>query len=188
MKNYVLRYMPLLYKDNTEMVALYGAEKNIYIELDNVRRTLYNNMYINSANLDAIKKYEKTYEIMPDSSLTLEQRRQIIINKLMFRPPFTRQRIEAILDSYYGNGNYALIVYPTTYTILIDPDIEDWSVYYTVLNLLRQLIPSNMVLLYGMPYTYIYLRRNHTYESMQEFTYGDLSQYVDAMNTLSDVV
>lgn len=188
MKNYVLRYTPEPYKDNTEMLSLYGAEKNIYIEVDDARRTLYNNMYINSANLDAIKKYEKTYEIIPDSSLTLEQRRQIIINKLIFRPPFTRQRIKAILDFYYGAGNYALIIYPTIYTILIDPDILDWSIYNNVISLLRQLIPSNMVLLYGMPYTYIYLRRNHTYESLQEFTYGDLSQYVDAMNTYSNVV
>ena len=179
--------------DHAQHMAILEAVLPLHEELESIvllhkKAALEKNELDDSIN-KLIDVDERFYRAVALLSLFLELRDQFgEFNKILFRPPFTQQRIEAILDSYYGSGNYALIVYPTTYTILIDPDIEDWSVYYTVLNLLRQLIPSNMVLLYGMPYTYIYLRRNHTYESMQEFTYGDLSQYVDAMNILSDVV
>lgn len=188
MKNYVLRYTPEPYKDNNEMLALYGAEKNIYIDVYNARRTLYNNLYINSANLDAIKKYEKTYEIIPDSSLTLEQRRQTIINKLILKPPFTRHRLKEILDLYYGEDKYIFIIYPTRYEIFIDPDIPDLSIYNNLMELFRTVFPVNMTLLFSMPYTYIYLKRYMTYGTMAELTYGELSQYANTMNISGNMV
>ena len=178
MKDYVNRYMPALYKENNEMKGLYGTEKDLFTEVDEVRRELYSNLFVSTANLDAIKTYEKEYNILADSSLTLEQRRQNVINELIFKPPFTRQRFGEILAMYYGEGNYAYTIYPETFSIMVDVKIEDPEVYETFNRMLRRIIPSNMTLLFAVPYMYLYLERNCTYQALEtEHTYGDLSQF-----------
>ena len=188
MPDYVVRYAPELYEGNTEMMALYEAQKNLFLELIEARKQLFGNLYVSSANLDGVKKYEETYEIVPDNSLSVEQRRSVILNKLVFRPPFTRNRIKEILDTYYGEGNYAFVIYPDIFTVLIDPDILDKGVYDYLSNLFREIIPANMTLLFGFPYMYIYLRRNYTYGLLASLTYGELSQYSGTMNLDSHVL
>ena len=183
MIDFVKRYMPKLYEGNNEMEGLYDAEKDLYDGADESRQSLYGNLYIATADLDAIRKYEKTYNILADSSLTLEQRREKIINELIFRPPFTRQRLKEILDMYYGAGNYAYAIYPDTFTVIIDIYMEDPNVYQSFNALMRKIIPANMTLIFAVPYMYLYLRRNYTYQTLAQHTYGELSQYNATVNT-----
>ena len=177
MKDYVRRYMPALYKGNNEMEGLYTTEHDLYSDVDSDRRIAYGNLYIATANLDAVRKYEKTYNIRADSSLTLEQRREKIINELIFKPPFTRQRLKEILDMYYGEGNYAYAIYPEIFTVIIDVKIGDSTIYEEFNKLLRKILPANMNLIFAIPYMYLYLERNYTYQSLSALTYGELSQY-----------
>ena len=182
MKDYVKRFMPSLYEGNNEMEGLYDTQKDLYEEVETDRQTLYNNLYIMTADLDAIKRYEKEYNIRADSSLTLEQRRQKIINELIFKPPFTRQRLKEILDMYYGAGNYAYAIYPDIFTVIIDIYLEDPALYASFNELMRKIIPANMTLLFAIPYMYLYLKRNYTYQTLAQHTYGELSQYSDTTN------
>ena len=185
MKDYVIRYRPQLYEGNNEMNALYKAQQDLYVEADTDKRTLRSNMFVNSADLDAIKKYERTYELKEDSDLTLEQRRANVINKIIFRPPFTRQRFNEILSSYYDEGHYVYDIYPNIFTVVIDIDVDDPEVYMAFNDMVRRLIPSNMTLILAIQYTYLYLRRNYTYESLAQHTYVELSQYSTMNNNIS---
>ena len=183
MIDFVKRYMPKLYEGNNEMEGLYDAEKDLYGDADESRQKLYGNLYIATADLDAIRKYEKTYNILADSSLTLEQRREKIVNELIFRPPFTRQRLKEILDMYYGAGNYAYAIYPDIFTVIIDVKILDPTVYANFNKLMRKIIPANMTLIFAIPYMYLYLERVYTYQSLAQHTYGELSQFADTVNS-----
>ncbi len=176
MSNYINRFVPAIMKNNDEMNSLYEVQAD---EIENVNddvKDVIDNCFIKSCNLNGISKWEKIYNLKSNSDYTLEQRKELLMNKLYFKPPFTRQRFMEILENVWGEGNYTFMLYPN-FELIIDIYTTDPLIYLKFQKYVRDVVPANIYLIFSVQYTYLYLNRNYTYNRLESLTYGDLSQY-----------
>ena len=177
MINYVKRYEPKVVQNNDEMNNLYGVHKQEVERLHGSLNQMRLNAYIQTMDIKHIRLWEKILKIKVDDSYTLQQRRSNVLNTLLFKPPFTRQRLNDILYNIWGKGNYQFEIFPDDFRVIIDVDTFDPVIYLQFRKLVRRIIPANMYLIFSIQYTYLFLQRNKTYNQLQELTYQELSQY-----------
>jgi hypothetical protein len=159
------------------MEALYNVEneeiQNFHTEIKNT----IDNCFIETMNATGIKREEELREIKANAYNTLEQRREIILNKILYRPPFTLNNVNEILTNIWGAGNYIWHFYPEDYRLIVDIDTNDPTIYLQFSNQVRQMVPANIYLILSIQYTHLYLARKFTYENLEELTHEELSQY-----------
>ena len=177
MINYVKRYEPKIVQNNDEMNNIYGVHKQEVERLQGSMNQMRLNAYVQSMDIQHTKKWEKILNIRSNDTYTLQQRRDNVLNTLLFKPPFTRQRLNDTLYNIWGEGNYQFEIYPDDFRVIIDIDTQDPVIYLQFTKLVRRVIPANMFLIFSIQYTYLFLQRNKTYNQMQELTYQELSQY-----------
>ena len=177
MVNYVKRYEPKVVQNNDEMNNLYGVHKQEVERLHGSLNQMRLNAYIQTMDIKHIRLWEKILKIKIDDSYTLQQRKSNVLNTLLFKPPFTRQRLNDTLYSIWGEGNYQFEIFPDDFRVIIDIDTFDPVIYLQFTKLVRRIIPANMYLIFSIQYTYLFLQRNKTYNQLQELTYQELSQY-----------
>ena len=177
MVNYVKRYEPKVVQNNDEMNNLYGVHKQEVERLHGSLNQMRLNAYIQTMDIKHIRLWEKILKIKVDDSYTLQQRRSNVLNTSLFKPPFTRQRLNDTLYNIWGEGNYQFEIFPDDFRVIIDIDTFDPVIYLQFTKLVRRIIPANMYLIFSIQYTYLFLQRNKTYNELQELTYQELSQY-----------
>lgn len=174
---YVKRFSPKLLKDNKTMDAIYSVQLE---EIENLLYELFvvfNNNFISSLNLKGIQLWEKLLELESNSKLNINLRRELILTKRRFSPPFTRQNLQAILESVWGKGNFIFEIFPDEYQLIIDISTDEPEIYLKFQNYIRNLIPANMYVIFAIQYTYLYLNRNKTYSQLEDIDYEELSRY-----------
>ena len=175
--DYVNRYKPSVLKGNDTTDALFDVEKEEVEKLYGTRKKIFDNLFIETMDVEGIARQEEFFNIKPNAFQTLEERRMIVLNKLLYRPPFTRQNFQKILENIWGKGKYIFQIYPDDYRIVIDIDTNNPVVYLQFSQQIREVIPANLYLVLSIQWTHLYLGRNYTYQRMEEKTYGELSEY-----------
>lgn len=174
---YVKRFSPELLKDNKTMNAIYSVQleeiENLLYELF----TVFDNNFVSSLNLKGIQLWEKLLGLESNSKLSVNLRHELILTKRRFRPPFTRQNLQVILESVWGKGNFIFEIFPEEYQLIIDIHTNEPEVYLKFQNYIRNLIPANMYVIFAIQYTYLYLNRNKTYSQLEDIDYKELSRY-----------
>lgn len=176
-KNYVKRFSPPFVKDNDTIQSIYEVERE---EMENFHDEILiniDNTYIQSLNISGIQKWEKVLHLESNAELPLDTRHELILTKRRFRPPFTRQNLQNILESVWGKGNYLFEIYPNEFELIIDIHTNYPEVYIKFQDYIRSLIPANMYVIFAIQYTYLYLLRNMNYNEASVLTYGELSKY-----------
>ena len=109
---YVKRFSPELLKGNKTMNAIYSVQleeiENLLYELF----TVFDNNFVSSLNLKGIQLWEKLLGLESNSKLSVNLRHELILTKRRFRPPFTRQNLQVILESVWGKGNFIFEIFP----------------------------------------------------------------------------
>lgn len=177
MPDYVKRIAPKVLEGNDTADALYTVEAEEIGKLRGTARRVIDNCFIKTMDALGIQRTEELYEVKKNAYLTLDQRREIILNKILYRPPFTLRNLHNILSNVWGEGNYIWNFYPEDYRLIVDIDTNDPLIYLQFSNQVRKIIPANIYLILSIQWTHLYLGRNYTYERMEELTYGTLSEY-----------
>ena len=177
--NFVERFAPKVMQDNETMKALYGVQKDEIQSVHDEIQINIDNTFMQSLNLYGIQKWEKILNLESNADLDINTRQELLLTKRRFRPPFTRQNLQKILESVWGEGNYTFEIYPNTYELTIDIHTNSPEVYLKFQKYIRSLIPANMYVIFSVQYTYLYLFRNLSYNNLERLTYGELSQYAD---------
>lgn len=177
--NYVSRYTPKIMENNDTMTSMYAVEGDEVKKLHGTIHEIINNLFIMTADVNGIQRWERFFNIKPNALHTLEERRMIVLNKVLYRPPFTRQRLMEILENVWGKGKYVYKLLPDEYKLIIDINTNNPVIYLQFSDLLRRIIPANIYLVLSIQYTYMYLKRNFTYDKLKNdgYTYGELSKY-----------
>ena len=177
MTNYVKRYEPKVVQNNDEMNNIYGVHKEEIEKLHESLNQMRLNAYVQSMDINHIKNWEKILNIKSNDSYTLQERRECVLYKLLFKPPYTRLSLKNVLHDIWGEGKYQFDIYPDEFKVIIDIDTTNPNVYLQFTKLIRRIIPANMHLIFSIQYTYLFLNRNKLYNQMQELTYEELSQF-----------
>mgnify|MGYP002624862398 FL=1 len=175
--DFVERFSPEIMKPNDTMQSLYGCQKEEMQNLHYSIKNTINNNFISEINLDGIIKWEKLLDLEVNAELDLNTRKELILVKRRFRPPFTRQNLQKILESVWGDGNYTFEIYPNEFQIIIDIHTNYPEVYLKFQDYIRSLIPANIYVIFSVQYTYLYLNHTYTYNDLSTLTYRELSKY-----------
>lgn len=175
--NYVKRFEPDIMKENNTMNCLYDIQKQEISELNSAIDIVINNTFFESLNYYGIIKWEKVLQLESKSNIDLNIRRELLLTKRRFRPPFTRQNMMKTLVSIWGEGNFTFEIFPNIYEIIIDIHTNSPEVYLKFQTYVRNLIPANLYVIFSIQYTYLYLYRYYNYNNLSTFTYEELSKY-----------
>ena len=85
MINYVKRYEPKIVQDNDEMNNIYGVHKQEVERLQGSINQMRLNAYVQSMDIQHIKMWEKILNIRSNDTYTLQQRRENVLNTLLFK-------------------------------------------------------------------------------------------------------
>ena len=172
-----MKNIPDFVKNNNDMNSLYDVQQSEIDLLNNSIDSVIDNLFISSSDIDGVRRYEKFFNIKVNALYTLEERKMIILNKVLYRPPFTKQRLTEILENIWGKGKYIYEIYPDEFKIIIDIDTNNPAICLQFSKQVRNIIPANLYLILSIQYTYIYLKRNYTYGKLSALTYEELSRY-----------
>lgn len=177
---YVERFAPEAVKGNDTMKALYATEKGEITEfIDNLLQTV-NNAFLKTADFDRLVQWEKLLKMTPYEDDDVENRRMNIIQKMAFKPPYTRQNFASILRDIWGEGDYTFEINPDEFVVVIDIRANDPQLYLSFQETIRNIIPANMDVIFSIQYTHLYLNHQYTYGSLSKdpkMTYGEMSKY-----------
>lgn len=167
---------PKIYKDNDTLNLLYSIQSDELQRIRNKMIEIYNNSTIEKCDDKYIDRWEEILDVSAISTI-LSERKEQCLNKLKYRPPFTRHKLRELLVQLYGENNFTFEIDYDLCQVIIDIFELDWEFYLLFLDEVRAIIPANMNILYAIMYTYIYLYRYYTYGELKKFTYGELGQY-----------
>lgn len=184
--SYVKRFAPKLLEGNETTDALYDVQSEEVEKIQGEVKRIFDNCFIKTMDVLGIQREEELHEIKANAYHTLEQRREVVLNKILYRPPFTMKNLRQILVNIWGEGNFVYRFYPEDYRLIVDIDTNDPIIYLQFSKQVRNIIPANIYLILAIQYTHLYLGRNYTYERMEELTYDELSQY-KSLDGLPDV-
>jgi len=153
----VHRFRPLVTKENITFDALYGVESDEISKVVKDSKQIFDNEFIQTANLEGIERFEKIYEINSNSTYSTEERRNIVYNKMVYKPPFTRQRFRELLKNIVGNNNFSFEIKPEDFTVIVSIPMTDRNIYSQYVKRIREIVPANLLLILSTPYTYLYL-------------------------------
>lgn len=174
----IKRYIPKVLQENDTMDSIYSTQEDEINKLNETSMEVFHNNFVKTCDLKGVKKYEEILKIKPDVDFDLEYRKQKILDKLTYRPPFTKQRFQSILERIWGVENFLFKILPDKFQVIIDINTNNPKYYISYSTIIRNVIPANMYLILSLQYTYLYLQRNYTYSKLnQSMTYEELSKY-----------
>lgn len=138
------KYLPTFISSVKEFKEL---DKVVSIELDEIHAKLeqiQNNQFIESANDEGLRRYEKMLDIVHADDL--ETRKFNILNKYNSTIPFTLRWLNNTLTTTLGNGNFLLDMDYKRYTLTISIAACKEQHIETLYKDLRSKIPCNVVL------------------------------------------
>lgn len=180
MSDRVIRYSPKAERNNAVAQAVYGVDKDLLDEASAIAKEVFDSQFIQTTGIKGVRRYEKLFNLSAGPNDTLEQRKQAVLNKISYRPPFTRQTTGEMLDTLWGPGNYVYEIIPSDFQMIVDIDTDDPESYLKFQKELRRNIPANISLVMLLQYIHAYLKKYYTYgELNRKFTYEELSYYAN---------
>lgn len=167
----LIEYIPQMFQNIREYKAiLEEGEQHEFDSLwEEVDNTL-NNQFVGSANEAGVKRYEKILNISPKSTATLDERKFTIKSKLNEEIPFTLKILERKLKMLCGDDGYVIISIPEEYRLVVGLGLVAYNNYYDVENLLKKMVPANILIEISEIYNRHSALHGFTYEELEEYT------------------
>ncbi|MGG4344912.1 putative phage tail protein [Paenibacillus lautus] len=146
MSKRILPYLPVYYGEIVDFVELANTED---IELDNMDTAieqLFDDQFVMTSSLQAIKRREKMLGIQADPTReSLEFRKQRILNRYQTKPPFTIRWLQEQLDRLVGQGMTIVSVDVENFILYVTTNIENANVFKEVQHTVQTVKPANLV-------------------------------------------
>lgn len=140
----LLNLFPAFYKDILEIKELAATQNAMFNNLEIEFQKALNNQFINTCDVNYLKKYESLFNII-NTSDDIEFRRERLLNRMAMNIPFTLRGLKQKLDKIIGPDNYNIRVDYDNQTLYIESQIlsQVWAneTYITVNNIK----PANIV-------------------------------------------
>lgn len=141
----ILIHLPAYYKDIEDFMELANTESIELNLLDEAVDQLFNDQFVETSGLQAIKRREQMLGIQADPKTeSLEFRRRRILNRYQTKPPFTRRYLQRQLDMLVGPGMTVVTVDYAGRVLTITASIDNASVFKEVLRTVETIKPANM--------------------------------------------
>lgn len=144
-------YVPDIYDGVYEMQVLVDAENEIFDKALHETKLLSNNQFIVTADLDGIKRFEDSLNIVSNDNDTIADRRNRVLLRLYTREPFTMHYLNNLLNEItngessveYSTNPYYNFSFPI---ITVRQGESSQNIWEDVSNLIKRMSPLNVVL------------------------------------------
>ena len=173
---YLLNYLPPILHDKKEYIEIFKTEDVEVNKLFLNINSLFDNLFLESLNLQGVKRWEKILKITPKQSETLEDRRFRIITRYLTKLPYTKRSLHTILATLCGENGYKLNIDHKNFVIKVRVALRAKHKIDEVGFTLRKVVPANMILDIDLLYNNQKLLHALTHRHLAKFSYKGLRE------------
>ena len=165
--NLLSYWMPILRNLKEFQEIAKAEEPEIRLLLNAIDNTL-DNMFIETADENGIKRFESIMGLYPEVGDTLETRKFKALVKWSDEVPYTEEVLNSLLAVLCGEGSFTVKVDYAKYTLVVKLALASEDNVQAVKELLDRVVPANMI-------TKVTLFNTHS--TLSDFTHEQLAQY-----------
>jgi hypothetical protein len=169
----LIDYLPEFVGLFKEMQVLQGS---LTREVNDMVGSFYQSFYnafVNYTDDDGILMFEKMFGIVAESE-NIDDRRMAVLALINKALPYSYNGFVAMLDGLCGNGNYEIEMNYGEYTLTIRIGIAARAQYDTVNELIKQIVPANILCDLKILYNKYKTVGRLTYEQCAKKTFYEL--------------
>jgi len=166
----LIEYLPHIIRDVREYKAIMNdAEQPEMVDSWGAVEDAMNDQFIVDATENGVKRWEKILGIVPQATLTLDERKFTILTRINEQLPFTLRTLEESLKSLCGEDGYVVQLQANEYILVVKVALVAVQNYNDVERLLQRIVPANMIIQLSIIY--------NTHEVLEAFTHQRLHNY-----------
>ena len=128
-----------------EFPLLCDTEQREFDRLNSATDDVLNAQFVLTTGERGIERYEKIFNIVPQDTDTLDERRFRVLAKINAQLPFSVRRLRQQLETLCGADGYKLEVNGGVYTLTVKVALTAKRNRNAVEELLADIVPANMV-------------------------------------------
>lgn len=176
----IRHYFPDVLANAVEFKELAGVvepELNLIIKLL-IEEAL--DTFVFDLDEDGAERWEKMLKLTPRSTDTIDDRRMAILAKIAPNTPYTHRKLEMLLDSICGTGNYRIDLKHNQYYIKILIALGVKRQRQTAEYMLRCVLPANLTIEVDLIY--------NRHIDLKRFTHGRIKELIYTHHDLREEV
>jgi hypothetical protein len=162
-------YLPDILRDTKEFQNLAKVEGEILFQERLAKEELIQDQWIQTASWDGLLRRAKMLGIAQNAEESLEELRQRVLLRWNGRCPYTYIILLEWLDGCCGAGNYMEELSYAEYTLKIVLELRVKKLQKEIYDIVRYMIPANMILKVLIQY--------NRYGDIRKMTYGELRKW-----------
>lgn len=139
-------YWAAVVGDSAEFQQIANAENPEFNKLSECIRQILQDSFINEATEYGVGRWEKILNISPELTDTLEDRKVRILTQLNIRLPYSWRVLQQMISSFTGENNFTMKYFNDISKLVIRINFTSDNQYVTVLNLLNNVVPQNIII------------------------------------------
>ena len=144
MLNKIIKNYPNFERKILEFKKIAGAEDMFISDADFERQRVLANQFVLTADANGLSMFENLYGIIPQSTDSLELRRERILIRIQLQPPYTVKFLKLQLDKIIGKGQYELDIDYDKFEISIGSVAKNQTYAQEISIIMGKILPCNM--------------------------------------------
>lgn len=139
-------YWANVVRNTGEFQQIANAENPEFIKLSECIKRMLQESFINEASEYGVSRWENMLKLAPNLDDTLEDRKVRVLTYLNIRLPYTWRILKQMIISFVGENNFTMNFINDIRKLEIRVKITNQNQYDTVLNLLNNVVPLDVVI------------------------------------------
>ena len=170
----IVEYFPDVISKSEHMRNLANADDLGLSLLKNDYDEILRNLYVETATVDGIERYEQMLGILHKLDDSLEDRRVAILAKLNTRLPYTRRVLIQFFNNLVGADGYTLRIDYGRRMIFLKIELSRKNQVAAIARMLRQVLPANMMFDIKLKYNQVYMLKVFKPDELKTYTVGQI--------------
>lgn len=172
------KYLPPVFAKFREFSAIMEAEQPQIETIYESAGEMLEQQFIDTAGDYGLSRWETSLGILPKASESLDDRRFRMLALTGSQLPYTHRKLETRLEQLCGAGRYSVDIDCTGHTVTVQVSLESRNSYGLVEELLKKMVPANMIIMLSLKYNRYALFTAMTHSEMAAFTHTRLRNEV----------
>ncbi|WP_164473089.1 putative phage tail protein [Clostridium sp. E02] len=173
----LLNYIPYFLREFREMKMIQNVIQPEIQQMEDETEVLFKNQFIQSSDIQNIKRYEKMLDMYPLPNDTLKDRQFKVLSKWNRMIPYTKVTLNQKLAVLCGQDGYTLDLDPDK-VVTVRVALKSKKNFNEVKRLLEEFVPCNMGIDLDLLYNQHGLLKQFTHKQLSAWTYGQIRNEV----------
>lgn len=138
-------YWAAVVRNSGEFQQIATAENPEFNKLLECIKRILQDAFIYDATEYGVGRWENMLKIVPEINDDLETRKTRVLTYLSLQLPYTWRVLRQMLNSFVGENNFTMKFINDTSKLIIKVNIKNDSQYETIMTLLKNVVPQNII-------------------------------------------